>query len=232
MAKYLEVCVKLCTKCEIKQSKDNFNKDRTRKDGLFPWCRVCKTVSRKDEYEKNKETYVNYYKRNREYILKDKKNYRDQNREYYLEYNRNYRKDKKESIKEYSKDYYKKNVGKIREYERKRLKEDVEFKLAKGLRSRIRSALKNGQKRGSAVRDLGCSIEQFRMYLEEKFDEKMSWENYGYYGWHIDHVKPLVRFDLTDQKQFLEACHYTNMQPLWAKDNWAKGIKIKDENRA
>ena len=51
----------------------------------------------------------------------------------------------------------------------------------------------------------------------------MTWDNYGRYGWHIDHIKPLCRFDLTDGKQLLEAVHYTNLQPLWASDNYAKG---------
>jgi hypothetical protein len=48
----------------------------------------------------------------------------------------------------------------------------------------------------------------------------MTWDNWTTDGWHIDHIKPLASsFDLTDRKQFLEACHYTNLQPLWAKDN-------------
>ena len=50
----------------------------------------------------------------------------------------------------------------------------------------------------------------------------MSWENHSQTGWHIDHIKPLSRFDLSDREQFLEACHYSNLQPLWAEDNLSK----------
>ena len=52
----------------------------------------------------------------------------------------------------------------------------------------------------------------------------MSWENHG--EWHIDHIKPLQSFDLTDRQQFLEACHYANSQPMWASDNYAKGSNL------
>jgi len=54
----------------------------------------------------------------------------------------------------------------------------------------------------------------------------MTWDNWTLDGWHIDHIKPLASFDLTDRKQLLEACHYTNLQPLWAKDNLTKNDKI------
>jgi len=105
-------------------------------------------------------------------------------------------------------------------------------KIAKNLRNRLNSAINNGQKPGSSVKDLGCSIEELKQHLESQFynrftGERMTWDNYGYYGWHIDHIKPLSSFDLADHKQFLEACHYTNLQPLWAEDNFEKNAKIR-----
>jgi hypothetical protein len=90
----------------------------------------------------------------------------------------------------------------------------------------MRNAIKFGYKSGSAVKDLGCSIEECKKYIESQFKESMTWENWGVYGWHLDHKIPLDSFDLTDREQFLKACHYTNLQPLWAKENLSKGNKI------
>ncbi len=71
---------------------------------------------------------------------------------------------------------------------------------------------------------IGCSWIDFKIYLESKFTEGMSWDNYG--KWHIDHIVPLSSFDLSDPVQLEKACHYTNLQPLWAKDNLKKSNKI------
>lgn len=54
----------------------------------------------------------------------------------------------------------------------------------------------------------------------------MSWDNHGFSTWHVDHKVPLAAFDLTDTEQLTKACHYTNLQPLWAHDNMSKGARI------
>jgi hypothetical protein len=98
-------------------------------------------------------------------------------------------------------------------------------RLAEALRSRLYQAIRWESKAGSAVSDLGCSIPELKQYLESKFQPGMTWDNYG--QWHIDHINPLAKFDLTDREQFLQACHFTNLQPLWAVDNLAKRDKIR-----
>ncbi len=99
--------------------------------------------------------------------------------------------------------------------------------IAGMLRQRLAMAVAREFRSGSAVRDLGCSIQSFREYIETKFKEGMSWENWGRNGWHIDHIKPLASFDLSDRNQLLKACHYTNLQPLWAEENIKKGSKTE-----
>ena len=117
---------------------------------------------------------------------------------------------------EYSRKY-------MREYAIRRKTRDVQFKLACTLRRRLGNAIKGNFKNGSAVRDLGCSIGQFKLYIENQFEPGMSWDNYG--KWHLDHVQPLTSFDLTDRPQFSTACNWLNYQPLWAIDNLSKGNK-------
>ena len=60
-------------------------------------------------------------------------------------------------------------------------------------------------------------------HLEKQFQPGMSWDNHGYDGWHVDHIRPCASFDLTDEEQVRKCFHYTNLQPLWAKDNLRKG---------
>jgi hypothetical protein len=123
--------------------------------------------------------------------------------------------------------YYKDNKKSVLEYRAKyrfvREKTDISFKLANYLRTRLTHAVRNNQKTGSAVKDLGCSVDELKSYLSSKFTDNMTWENYG--KWHIDHIMPLSSFDLANRDELLKACHYTNLQPLWAKDNFKKGAK-------
>ncbi len=108
-----------------------------------------------------------------------------------------------------------------REYVAKRYNVDVCFRLAHLLRTRLRKcALAVGV---SGPRELGCSIEEFRRHLESQFTEGMSWDNYGLLGWHIDHKVPLD--SAVSEEEVKRLCHYTNLQPLWALDNWKKGNK-------
>ena len=107
------------------------------------------------------------------------------------------------------------------------VQENVQERLRARLRCRIATIfwkMKQTKTRpASAVRDLGCTIPELMAHLERQFQPGMTWDNYG--EWHIDHVKPLASFDLTDRLQFLAACHFTNLQPLWGPDNIAKGAR-------
>lgn len=103
-------------------------------------------------------------------------------------------------------------------------KADPVFKLKTLLRARLLRALKGNYKSGSAVSNLGCSVEEFKVYMESKFLTGMSWENHG--KWHIDHIIPLSFFNLSNIDELKKACHYSNLQPLWASDNIKKSNRI------
>jgi hypothetical protein len=99
---------------------------------------------------------------------------------------------------------------------------NIQYKTSVLLRSRLNQAIKGLIKSGSAIRDLGCSISELKAHLEVQFEPDMTWGNWSRKGWHIDHIKPLAAFDLSNPKELKEACHYKNLQPLWAKDNLVK----------
>lgn len=113
---------------------------------------------------------------------------------------------------------------KVEEFTRER---KILNKIANNIRRRTLLALKRHKayKCTSTFKLLQCSREELVKYLESKFQEGMSWENHGLYGWHIDHIIPCASFDLSDPEQQKVCFHYTNLQPLWAKDNLTKNRK-------
>ena len=147
------------------------------------------------------------------------------NSEKYKEQNQRYRRKNIEKVRAASRDYYythkEKQIKRKVEYNRKRYQDNLQVRLAQVLRSRIGNAIKYG----SAVRDLGCTIVEFKMYIEKQFKEGMTWDNWSLNGWHLDHILPLSSFDLTHKEEFLVAANYNNYQPLWAYDNRSKGGK-------
>ena len=195
------------------------------------WKDITNPKERKKAYHKV------YYESNKQTLNDKQKAYNKVNKDKIKAYN----KVNEDKIKAYKKDYYQDNKDKIKEYLdankdkirvkknnyfKNRLKTNIQYKLSHNLRNRLNIAINRNQKIGSAVDDLGCSIPELKVYLESKFQPGMTWDNWSDVGWHIDHIKPLASFDLTDRKQFLEACHYTNLQPLWAKDNLIKSDKL------
>ena len=154
------------------------------------------------------------------------KAYYDANRDKIKAYSEAYREANPDKIKAYREANIDKINAQKKAYQNNHIKTNIQYKLSRRLRNRLYHALQGNYKNGSAVRDLGCSIDELKMYLESKFQTGMTWDNWSFEGWHIDHIVPLASFDLTDRKQLLLACHYTNLQPLWAIDNLSKGDSI------
>lgn len=191
-------------------------------------CKYCgteyvakTTVSRYCSEKCNKKQY---YTSNKVKILKKDSVHYTLNKETKKNYNKKYYELNSSEIKAKKVNYRKENRNKINTYNYQYYK-NIENRLRKNLRSRLSCAIKNNQKSGSAISDLGCSIEEFKKHVESKFLPEMAWNNWSYNGWHIDHIKPLASFDLTKEEELKKACHYSNLQPLWQPDNFKKGAK-------
>ena len=197
--------MKKCSKCKEIKDYSDFYKDRRTSDGLYSACAECNRSYRSNEYMRK-------YRKTEKSI------------EYRKEYVKIY--SQLERFKINQKQYRLSHKKERAEWHRNRMKNNVNYRLACHLRSRIWRPLKGLTKGGSAVRDLGCTISELKFYLEGKFTDGMTWKNHSRNGWHIDHIIPLAFFDLTDCEQLLKACHYTNLQPLWAHDNRVKMNKL------
>jgi len=112
-----------------------------------------------------------------------------------------------------------------RKYCSDRRRKDTTFNLVSRLRVRFRHAL-NAAKvdKCTHVLDLvGCTPVELKAHLTRQFTPGMSWDNFG--QWQVDHIRPCASFDLTDPVQQRACFHFSNLQPLWAKDNRAKWAK-------
>lgn len=121
-----------------------------------------------------------------------------------------------------------KNRKRIREELRQRRLTDCNLRCLEALRARIACVVraKNGLKAKKTIELLGCSIPNFRMYLESRFEPGMCWENYGVNGWHVDHIMPCAIFNLSNPDHQKRCFHFSNLQPMWAVDNRRKGAKV------
>ena len=112
----------------------------------------------------------------------------------------------------------------LRAYYRRRIKKDPAFKLSRIMRNRLQTFLKRkGLNKSNKTMELvGCSKDFLREHLEKQFKPGMNWSNHNFRGWHVDHIVPLSKFDCSDPDQLKRACHYSNLQPLWAEENFKK----------
>ncbi len=122
--------------------------------------------------------------------------------------------------------YYWKNKALIHARQKARRANDVAYRLKCRLKGRIRSAVKraSGLKAKKSMDLLGCTMPDFLIYIESKFDVGMSWQNYGL--WEIDHIMPCALFDLSKPEHQKRCFHFSNLQPLWRNENRRKCDKM------
>lgn len=117
----------------------------------------------------------------------------------------------------------------MREYMRARLSSDDKFRLNLTFSVAVRQSLKKGKKGRGWESLVGYTVADLIDHLEKLFLPGMTWENYGRGGWHIDHIIPKSAFnyELPEDIDFRRAWALSNLQPLWEKDNIAKGAKLE-----
>ena len=224
--------VKICSKCKIEKDLSCFYRLSAKEDKYRSACKTCTDNQNKTWGQNNQEQRNEYLK-----------NYRIETKESRLIWQKDYdvkRKDKrlvryrenKVRLNKESNDYYHKNKETLRpkrtKWEKQKLANDPDYKLKHIIRGRFSKAIKKQFKSGSAVRDLGMSIHALLVYLNldclDKYGEPYTGNESKY---HIDHIKPLSSYDLSDRMQLLEAVNWRNLQILTITENLRKGSNEK-----
>ena len=199
---------KICSKCKEEKEVCDFYKHSKNPKIYRGQCKKCM----------NKFSF--------DYNKKNKKKISEKNKQFRLE-NPEINKEKCKLFKKKNPDYFKNWLEKNKEHRKKYIKEYNSIpknKIKNSLRSRINELLNKKYNNPKTLDLVGCDYDFLLTYIESKFTDGMSWDNYGYYGWHLDHIIPLST--AKTKEDILKLCHYTNLQPLWAKQNLSKSNKI------
>ena len=216
----------ICSQCN-----NEFTKSHHAQKYCSTECAKDKRIQWKKEYfspEKRKvyRAKPEIRKKTDEYNIKWRKKNANYQKEYYKNLSEEYKASRRKYFQSYFKNLSPKTMENRRFWFKKRRKEDPLFKLISNLRSRTNFIIKNKDliKENKMLKIIGCSLPQLKDHLEKQFTSGMNWNNNTLHGWHVDHIIPLSSAKTLDDVERL--CHYTNLQPLWAKDNILKSDKI------
>lgn len=177
------------------------------------YCPKCEKTKDKKDFYKNSSKADGLQSYCKICQAANSRDWEKRNRKQYLKNNRIYNKLNSH-----------KNIQRSAQYITNRRKTDPHFKFKHNLSCKIRKVIK-GKKYKSTEKLLGCTVEEFRKYIERQFTDKMSWDNYGTY-WHLDHIVPCSYYDLSKPHHQEECFFYTNYQPLEAKRNLRKSNRL------
>lgn len=219
-------CKKCMSEYKKKHAKDNAEKiSKYQKQYAIDNCEKLKEYQKnyrkdnerlkeyKKQYAKDNSERINLYNKERynknEKIRENKEKYREQNKEKSKKYMKEYYSNNKETILLY-----------VYKYKKERKKNDPIYALYLSTSRNIRDFMcRKGYTKTSRTHEiLGCSCEEFKLYLELKFETWMTWENKGKYngklnyGWDIDHIIPIS--SAKTEEDVIKLNHYTNFQPL------------------
>lgn len=224
----METTTKVCSKCKVEKSCDDFSRNKTTKDGLQYHCRECIKKYNKENVDKIKSRDKKWRQENSHKKAQYDKEWRQNNVEKSKQYRKKWSQANPDKVKEKNKKRRQINATYFKQYQANRRKSDHIFRLISNLRTRIGSYCRAiGVNKTIRTKEmLGLNLASFKSYMESKFQEGMTWENYG--QWHVDHIKPLSL--ATIEQQVMELNHYTNLQPLWAADNIKKSNKYEESH--
>jgi len=210
------MCDRQCKKCGNVKLLDQYRIQKSNRDGYSLVCRTCNNkASKKLENEKKKYASIVFQQERLNGLNRKQFSSKDA----YTEYKNDIR---KKAVEEFTK-----------KRERKDVKKTMQWRRATSLRTQLRSLIRNLNPSKRIIDIVGCDHMSLKQHIESKFKQNMNWDNYGKHGWHIDHILPCRSFDLTLESEIRKCFHFSNLQPLWASENWSKGFSIvpplKDE---
>ena len=190
---------------------------------MTEWKKILKDFKLQLSQEDKRE-FINL--RKRVVLSINFQNNKEKRNTYCRAYQRAYRQKNKEERNAYQRAYRQKNKEERRayqaEYARTRRQKDPLYNFFHSIRSQAVRVVKQvglGKKPTNTFKWVGCSPEELKAHIESLFLEGMTWDNYGKYGWHVDHIRPVSSFKPEEWEQIN---HYTNLQPLWWQDNLSK----------
>jgi len=220
---------KICCRCKEEKELCEFNNLKSSKDGLMYHCKSCNSKKAKEYRIKHEKTYKEHLQKNKEKISKYLKEYNKINKDKIVKERKEYYITNRDKILSNNKKYHKTNREKIKirknNYTKNKRKNDILFYLKEISRKRIYNFLKSRgiRKNLKSLEIIGCSPEFLKNHIQKQFTDGMSWELIGKLI-HIDHIIPLSSAKTEDE--IYKLCHYTNLQPLWSKDNIKKSNKL------
>jgi len=219
---------KKCSRCGKVKSIEAFYKHKRYKNGYCSRCKVCMNEINKIWRENNPEYYKEYSKNNLGKVREYKRKYYKNNEVKVKERSSEYRKNNPEKARKANKNWRKDNPEKVKERWEKYYS-IPENRLNHRISTLIRKSLRRN-KNGYHWEDLvNFNLQDLKQHLEKQFKKGMSWNEFFKGKIHIDHKIPVsfFKFNSYNDREFKQCWALCNLQPLWAKENWSKGAKLK-----
>lgn len=242
---------KICSKCKRLLDVECFDKNKTTKDGYNCWCKNCKRNYYYEQHKKTKAPEIKIPKEGYKFCQKCglekslSEFYKDGQYGYCKNCSKIYYKENKDRLTDYFNVYNKSDAHKkaVRKYrvehkeqelqsQRTRYQNNLDMRINRSISGGIWSCIKQNKANQHWEDIVDFTFEQLKEHLESQFTPEMNWNNYGKYGWHIDHIIPKRSLPYTspDDLNFKICWHLNNLRPLWYLENLSRPKDGSDVN--